>query len=360
MGELNYDDILEGDREDCKKIEGKIKGIIADSDKMRAIDILKTLDIRDKVINLVNTHAVNLPEIESRKNFKDDYKTIYEKPNNIVVKTAFGKKWSKTFNYDYDSSFWSTYIFWRIMEGRKTISNKDGLHYCYEISFDNGDKSDYKLFGDTMNSWSTTLNEFFRLFGNRYLNNLVVNEGGRNKGKLCVSENDEARDWNDFLSNIDNYKTKNPLPSYVTEFMEVVYTIGNFILVPSEPNFNTERESFTSGYWDLTLLAIYEYYTHGGLAQALLGEWAFWFDQYGKGQAGWNKFVEKTFMQPFVEELGKHEYGKPYELWDNHFNGKAMPKEEWQFEQFFVNAKVRILERGELIAKELVEKMKEA
>lgn len=44
----------------------------------------------------------------------------------------------------------------------------------------------------------------------------------------------------------------------------------------------------------------------------------------------------------------------PYELWDGHFNGSKMPKKEWQFEQFFVNAKIRILERGELIADTLV------
>lgn len=63
-------------------------------------------------------------------------------------------------------------------------------------------------------------------------------------------------------------------------------------------------------------------------------------------------------MEPFVKKDGDN-FGEPYELWDGHFNGEILPKEESQFEQFFVNAKVRICKRGELIAKKLIENQKD-
>lgn len=63
-------------------------------------------------------------------------------------------------------------------------------------------------------------------------------------------------------------------------------------------------------------------------------------------------------MEPFVKINGDN-FGEPYELWDGHFNGDKFPPKEPQFEQFFVNAKVRICERGKLIAKKLIENQKD-
>lgn len=63
------------------------------------------------------------------------------------------------------------------------------------------------------------------------------------------------------------------------------------------------------------------------------------------GQARWNMFVEQTFMNPFVQQEGKN-FGRPWELWKGHFTGNVFPEKEGEFEQFFKNAKVRILKRG--------------
>ena len=113
--------------------------------------------------------------------------------------------------------------------------------------------------GDTMNSWQTTLVEFFRCFGggyNGYLKHLTINN--RNKNKWRIPQQHPAKDWVDFRSDPENYK--HPLESYIINFMDVVYTIGNFLPVPLVPRFNAKRASLTNDYWDLTLLAIYYHY----------------------------------------------------------------------------------------------------
>ena len=135
--------------------------------------------------------------------------------------------------------------------------------------------------------------------------------------------------------------------------MKVVYTIGNFIPVPLHPSFNTKRNNKVHDYWDLTLLAIYEYYRGNGAESklaALFEEDSVrnWLNSFGD----WTNFVEKNFMNPFVEKHGDL-YGRPRELWDGHFNGIILPRTRGQFEQFFVNATVRILARGQLMAEAL-------
>lgn len=153
------------------------------------------------------------------------------------------------------------------------------------------------------------------------------------------------------------------MPPYIEEFIKVVYTIGNFIPVPYSPDFNTGRSKPTEDYWDLTLKAIHDHYMGNSEKQTWLSEllgkgenisnWP-----YGKGQEGWNNFVRSNFMEPFVKKNGDN-FGEPYELWDGHFNGKKCPQKEPQFEQFFVNAKVRIRERGKLIAEKLIDNQKD-
>lgn len=86
--------------------------------------------------------------------------------------------------------------------------------------------------------------------------------------------------------------------------MQVVYTIGNFIPVQIEPeNFNTKRSRCTYDYWDLTLLAIYEYYMSGN--KSWLGNFADWFGKYGTGQIGWDSFVEKKLYATLCKQNKK-------------------------------------------------------
>lgn len=322
---------------------------------------LKMVDVRNEVAGMVYADAIKLMERkkgkEKRETFKEEYEDIYENPDNaknFVLKSAFGKKWARIYHYDYDASYCANCVYCAINFFSKEyyMVHMDKNSYLYLICDNDG----MKYRGDTMNTWSTTLNEFIRQYGNEFFYNLEKSQ----KGKWIYKKEgaESYKSWEEFLSKPSNYKK--PLPEYIMEFMEVVYTIGNFIPVLQNPiNFNVRRSAFTKDYWDLTLLAIYEYYMgireSTSLSRWLLGEEriASWFNQFGNGEDGWNQFVKKNYMGSFVYGSDSEGYGGPRELWDNHFTGKMLPEKE-QFEQFFVNAKVRILKRGKLIADALV------
>lgn len=357
MMEKTEDELKESMGEETfeKLSDGEIEGV----DKVRKYKPkdLVMLSIRDEIFDIVYKDCQSMKKTNARKRFLENHDKLCNAGqirNEELLKVAFGKSCSNTFGYDYDTSLISNYIYMKIYKEK------------YELqSIEKSDKYIYKLHnrnkemvyrGDTMNSWSTTLNEYMRLFGNEYL----TDYNGRK-----VPEN--YKSWEDYLSRPEHYK--NTVPDYISNFMKAIYTIGNFALVSEVSiDFNTIRYRKYKDYWDLTLLAIYEYYMGG-----TEGEWIHsleketkakeevlksWLNrsEEPKDQKGWNNFVEVNFMQPFVKKLGNDQYGAPFELWDHHFAGKkgSPPKEKWQFEQFFVNARVRILERGKLIAQALV------
>ncbi len=295
-------------------------------------------------MNMVYLDAVN----EFKKEFDDIYRNVHNKKlkNSPAFKTAFGKKWAR--KYDYDTSIYANYVYWKInfvSNSKCFIVPKKDSDYEYLIRRNDG--IIYR--GDTMNSWSTTLNDFMRRYGGDYItdyNGKYIPEG--------------YSSWESYLSKPEHYKSD--LPGYINNFMEYVYTIGNFIPVPLKPDFNNKHNSIYQNYWDLTLLDIFRFYKGDmqsipKLYQDRKSGIQNWLERFKNtdGTADWNKFVEGNYMQPFVEKIGKNEYGEPYELWDGHFVKRGLPKEEWQFEQFFVNARIRILERGRLIAKKLVD-----
>ncbi|MCM1048534.1 MAG: hypothetical protein NC433_08920 [Clostridiales bacterium] len=329
---------------------------VAELIKSKKVDDLKELDVREKVLKIIYDNCD--PESQFRKEYK--------KVDNILVKTAFGKKWAS--NYDYDDSLISSYIFCKTFKNRKwQIDSLGG--YEYKIC-EYGICEDKRIYfrGDTMNSWSTTINEYMRLFGNAY----IKDYSGRKIPKGYKS-------WESYLSERKNYKDV-AIPEYINNFMKCLYTIGNFVLVPGakgvkeQVNFNQRRNIKFRDYWDLTLLEIYNYYH-----ESCDNNWICMLeeeDKLGKKEAiknwlnkkedcdteGWNKFVEDNFMQPFLKKnsngsyISNGSYNEPDELWAGHFEGKRMPDKEKQFEQFFVNSRIRILQRGELIAKALVDK----
>ncbi len=74
--------------------------------------------------------------------------------------------------------------------------------------------------GDTMNSWLTTLNAFFNKRGYQYLL-------------------------------VPGFFEAHLLPEYITNFMTIVYTIGNFFPLPWA--LNQPRSKSVKDYWDLAL-----------------------------------------------------------------------------------------------------------
>lgn len=298
---------------------------------------LETFDVRAHVFAQVeedSRHSKNknwkrIQEFECDKSVYDNY----QGPNELLIKTAIGKKWACTFNYDYDAALISNLVYQKVFLPAGVIKPLGSIEkYEYVITCD-----DRCFRGDTMNSWAWTLNKFVRTMGEEY---------------VC-GWNEEAR------SNPQNYKKE--FPSYITEFMKVVYTVGNFIPVPHTPNFNTGRSKLCHDYWDLTLLEIYRYYKEG--IEGASNGWKELFSQDGvehwlKSFGSWPNFVKINCMQAFVEE----NCGKPLPLWTGHFESsqdlpqnKINKEGKTDFEEFFVNATQRIKERSEEIAKKLRE-----
>lgn len=235
----------------------------------------------------------------------------------------------------------------------------------YEICSDNEDG--YKFRGDTMNSYSTSVNEFLRLYGDDYLNPkvLIINERGRNKGKFMT----DYSEWEECV--LDNYSHfESRLSKAAKEFIRLNHTLGNFIPVPfrkTGEEFNSPRgfKGATNDYWDLALLDIYKWYDTADRDEAdtylydllksdgnveLCKEWLGKFTVEG-GKPSWDVFVTMNYMQDFVNEGdAKGHFGKPKELWEGHFDNNNLPNKEDVFNQFFTNASTWIRARGERIA----------
>ena len=303
---------------------------------------LETFDVREHVFTQIG-HNSNVPnngnkmKKQKREEFEHD-KNIFDKydgRNRILIKTAIGKKWAGFFNYDYDASRFANLIYkaaWFPSGDIEPIGCVEKYEYVTVY--------DGRYFrGDTMNSWSTTLNEFVRTLGERYVHGW--------KGRyIPVGYNS----WEAFLSDPKSYKKA--FPDYITDFMKVVYTVGNFIPVPLAPSFNTCRSRLCHDYWDLTLLAIYRHYekndagNSNGWSGLLSREGVkCWLDGYGS----WDAFVEGNFLQDFVDEKTKNGYGMPKPLWAGHVDKPGLPK-EGKFEEFFTNAAAWITARGKKIA----------
>lgn len=305
-----------------EEMEKEMLSILTALYKMEPCDLC-TFDVRDHEFRNVIADVIRRRG-ELSKELQDDWIAYQRRTTDIVQKTRIGKKWANRKldldngkrDFDYDASLFSNCVYRMTIfsdHPECLIRHSQG----YEYVLQSGD-SCYR--GDTMNSWQTTLNKF-----------------------------DEVGHWPVY-------------PAYVTEFMNVVYTIGNFIPVPLVPSFNKWRNSLVRDYWDLTLRAIYRLYT-GGLPGKFEEEnwdkWRklfedekieLWLGQYGKGQQGWDNFVERNFLQDFVGLIEGGGYGKPKELWKGHFTGNVKPTQPQQFEQFFTNASSWILARGNRIA----------
>lgn len=275
-----------------------------------------------------------------KKENRADIVQAYDSAPDIVAQTAIGKTWAKErtgYDYDYDASLFSNLIYQAAMFPEGEIRKSHG--YEYQISYDG---IDYR--GDTMCSWSTTVNR-------------------------CLRHTRPPR-----LDDIDE-----TLATCIVDFMQVVYTIGNFIPAPSA--FQKRGSCPSRDYWDLALAAIYHYYQSPDKIVCEDTDCTFirpkpysvrWLLDGIKNAENckpwlncfesWDNFVEENFMQPFLknsEKVNGH-YGPPDELWEGHFAYSGLPQNEDEFQQFFTNATQRILARGEMIAKKVKETIESA
>lgn len=276
-----------------------------------------------------------------KKENRADIVQAYDSAPDIVAQTAIGKTWAKRgktgYDYDYDASLFSNLIYQAAMFPEGEIRKNHG--YEYLISYAG---IDYR--GDTMCSWSTTVNR-------------------------CLRHKRPPR-----LDDIDE-----TLATCIVDFMQVVYTIGNFIPAPSA--FQKRGSCPSRDYWDLALAAIYHYYQPSDKIVCEDTDCTFirpkpysvrWLLDGIKNAENckpwlncfesWDNFVEENFMQPFLKnsETVDGHYGPPDELWEGHFAYSGLPQNEDEFKQFFTNATKRILARGERIAKKVKEMIESA
>lgn len=149
-------------------------------------------------------------------------------------------------------------------------------------------------------------------------------------------------------------------------YMELVHTLGNFILVPfvkKGGSFNVLRGSkSTKDYWDLALKEIYAWYKDendehiksivgkNGKNVELCKNWL-------KSFHIWNRFVDANMMQGFVDAEKDNE---PRLFWNGHDNDKNVkPNNKDDIKEFFRNACDGIEERGKAIAEKVHRKLEE-
>lgn len=214
--------------------------------------------------------------------------------------------------------------------------------------------------GETMNSANTTLVEWYT-----YL-----------ETELQRKEREELRNPTQRITNKyilsrylqDKEGQKNLLNKKCQLFLSLYHTLGNFIPVPVDCNAPRGCGPLAD-YWDLTLKVIYDYYEEDDHIGDITGKddgcaerYKHWLNSFKKngdnGQKGWNRFVEKNYMQDFVEPDLEGGYGMPKELWENHFSQfsygrEARPMNKEQVQEFFVNASVWIIKRSNRMIQEL-------
>lgn len=264
---------------------------------------------------------------------------------------------SKTAGVDCDAALRSTVIYQLAFGGGKIV--KRGKIWFLE-------RSGIALRGDTMNSYATTVREYIRKIWlpdhkpEMLERGIITTTGGTGwavSRKYCEIGGENR--WDAAILDNDSF-FKNILPAAAEEFFRLEHTVGNFTVLPDGCN-NPRGSGATKDYWDLCLRCIRQWYqdnpdctepdaaNHDALKKlagghkAVLGAWLAAF-------GSWDEFVERNYMQDFVNRTADGGHGEPRELWEGHFTGTVKPRKKEEFEQFFTNASVWIAARGERIA----------
>lgn len=243
------------------------------------------------------------------------------------------------------------------------------------------------IYGDTMNSVSTTLNEAI----NRILKANKADELDQIKNAIYYgivdgSIEDIREELNSFKlpgwncsiiyttelylnydknlrrKGISNFSLKKYLERIgAFKLIEVYHTLGNFIIIPK--GWNKCRYSSLKDYWDLTLLCIYNYYfkieDEKYCIEKISGKknikrYKDYLDTFNT----WETFIKVNFLESFVklkkDKDGKIvSYGKPKELWEGHFKGELLPTNIDQCIEYFNNSAEWIKERTTVMVKAL-------
>ena len=222
----------------------------------------------------------------------------------------------------------------------RVLWNENILKYCMKAD---------TVTGETLNSQNTTLGILFKLIETeeekRERANIKTSSGGMQKISIKYIMSRYAK-------NPEEIRNRFKKVEGIIELISLYHTLGNFMPVPVGCN-SPRGTGITKDYWDITLKIIYEYFKkeNDNIAD-IVGEnksqlYKDWLDSYGddNGCNGWKNFVERNYLQDFVNIIGENYY-MPKELWKGHFQGNILPTEVKQIEEFSVNASCFILARS--------------
>lgn len=190
---------------------------------------------------------------------------------------------------------------------------------------------DDEVRGESMNSFKTT-----------FTKDIVSTEDYRKIYKrIKIDVNGFLDKQYDVLLKDKNYlqfKIINENESEIEKFACLTHTIGNFIVLPYKINTTRGSSRYFRDYWDITLQSIYDLFKSIG----------------DDGMTAWKSFIEKYYLQPFVNHDETYSVG---ELWTGHFNTDVYPTKNEDFKQFYQNTNLLIEERGKWLTKELYNKL---
>lgn len=184
--------------------------------------------------------------------------------------------------------------------------------------------------GETMNSFWTTFKNSVISSKNK---NTLYNEIGINSRKslkyqshLLIS-NAKFKEFKQIKDNIAAFE----------KFATATHCIGNFTVLPHW--MNTGRRPFSDDYWDMTLQSFFDFFKPIGY---------------------WKQFVERYFLQPYVNN---DEEWTVSEFWEGHFEGigsrnRLKPQNEHELSEYLHKVNLRIEERGKWIIKKVCEELK--
>lgn len=248
-------------------------------------------------------------------------------------------------------------VIYRLHGGAKDCDCCALAKYIYKHLW-NFDINNFRYIGETMTSFWTPFKKYL------IFNEQLPKKGGIKTFGPIILKNKDI---------IESSLSRN-----AQKYLNLSYTLGNFIPVPE--HFNVERSGLFARWdsWDLTMLAIYNWYKDNNLIiktnlttvnktndSALemlfekkckndklirsIGNCKEWLLIFGS----WNNFVEQNYLQDFVHSENQT-FGEPIMFFDGHsFYKKPLPTTTSEFEDFFSNSSKAIELRGKRMCKEL-------
>lgn len=299
------------------------------------------------------------------------------------IDTTVQSSWEKmccyfldTSEFDCDVSLRNIVVYWLAFlnesdqkEWRIDYQERATVKFCLR----NGLK--YELRGDTMNSYATPVIGCLRSDLINLLDNEAVDEEKHFKERYQLFDKQCGGKiaWSAYI--LDQYPkfreqfeneqyVKSHLRESIDNYIRWNHTLGNFIPVPFHwinnvveyknglAEFNSPRGTgATHDYWDRALMIIKDWYMlpkkdrNSCLVTLVKNKnsnvinCAMWLESFedGKCENGWKNFIEKNYMEPFVDQNNE-----PKRLW--------MPDKKDRYEIFFSTTSALIQERGRLIA----------